>query len=49
LPAGPEQGYRHVVHDLEAKELLEATGLLYDGRHRGAWTKFRDARNAPGA
>jgi hypothetical protein len=49
LPAGPEKGYRHVVYDLEAKELLEATGLLYDGRHRGAWTKFRDARNAPGA
>jgi hypothetical protein len=44
----PAVGYHHVVHDLEAKELLEATGLLYDGRHRGAWAVFRDARDFPG-
>ena len=49
LPDGPEAGYRHVVHDLEAKEMLDATGLLYDGRHRGGWVKFNDRRNAPAA
>lgn len=45
----PTAGYRHVVHDLEAKELLDATGLIYDGRHRGVWASFNDRRNAPGA
>lgn len=49
LPAGAQGGYRFITHDVEAREMLTATGLLYDGRHRGAWTSFDDRRNAPGA
>jgi len=45
----PTAGYQHVTHDLDAKEMLDRTGLIYDGRHRGVWTAFRDARSAPGA
>lgn len=44
----PTAGYRHVVHDLEAKEMLDRTGLIYDGRHRGSWARFNDARSTPG-